>query len=180
MKEGQSIQTLEFVEPSLTGLPEARFFLAAAVACGYRLAGRFPVDDYLDTGTDDLAAVNERLARDPASIRRVVRISFDASVKAAFCPPGGFEQISIAEFRKRWDDAAWQAANLEHPLTYQRALVSQLKAVSTSLRHAQRIRLVKGDRECFLMQNPRGDEKIAADNAQYLEWFRNGLPARTA
>lgn len=178
MTEGQSIHTLEFRETSLTGLPEARFFLAASVACGYRLAGRFPVDDYLDTGTDDLAEFHARLAADPASIRRVVRISYDSTVKATFCPPGGFEQVSISEFRKRWEDTAWMAANPEHPIAYQAALIAQLKSVSTSLRNAGRIRLVKGDRECFLMQNPRRDPKIEADNAQYLEWFRNGLPAK--
>lgn len=167
-----------FDERPALGLPECRFFLASALACGFALESKFPVRDFFDAEGDDLDAFNARLQNDPQSVRRKVTVTFDAAVKAAFCSPAGFEMLTIQEFRQRWDDEAWRKANPEHPISYQWAMMNWLKQAAVSLKDRQSIRLRKGDREAFIMVNASGDPKVAADNAQILEWFRNGLPAK--
>lgn len=170
MKAGQELAILEFREPSLSGAASARAFLAAAKACGFKLAGEHAVDDYLDSQCADLGEFNALLALNPERITRRFRVVFESAKVTFITPRGGQEAIDVNEFRRRWEDMDWMKANTDHPIAFMFALLVQLKSVNGALAARKpRIKLVRGSRECFVPQD--GDP---AKVEELLGYFKNG------
>ncbi|MBL9115514.1 MAG: hypothetical protein JNJ83_10960 [Verrucomicrobiaceae bacterium] len=169
MQQGDEIKVLTFKEPSVKGLPLARFIIAAAIACGFRLSGKFPVDDYLDGRCGDLNEFAEKLKA--GKVERIVRAAFDGTVRASFNVEPCL--MDIYEFREKIEDVEWIKANPEHPVAYQGAFLIQLRSVAQALAGKTRIRLERGDREVYLMQGD--DEDTRQKNEAFLAMFnQNG------
>ena len=107
MKEGSETITLRRAESVSSKLPESRYLIAAALACGFR-----PHDGnwYEDTveGPETLEALKNA---EPEDLKREVSWTLDARSRATFSVSGRTETITFAEFVKRIEDEDWCRAN---------------------------------------------------------------------
>lgn len=162
LREGDKILTLQFAEASLTTpLPACRFLVAAAVAAGLKLMGEQPWLDYI-TGPGTL----EEFATSTDK-RRVIRVSFDARVKASLAG----ETFDARQFRERYEDVAWLKEHNEHPIAYLRAGMERLLGLGNDLKTMKPLlHLHRADRDVYIPQDAP-PEKVH----QLMWWFNHGV-----
>ena len=128
MKQGDTITVVreEDVKPS-----ESRNtrMIAAALASG----GIFASDKaFLDTIEDTQSGP-----------KRTVTWLMDGANKISFDPIPQAEQISIAEFRRRFDSQEWCESNADHPIAYMRAMSEHLNRLLDKIKTMRPMLLIR-------------------------------------
>ena len=138
MRTGQKIVFVRGSEPPLKSRDTA--LVAAALVSGARLLGDKP---FLDT--------IEEVDGEP---RRTTTWSVDGGGELVFRPGFPEERIDFAEFRRRFEDEAWCAANPDHPIAYLRAFADA---------HAELRDQLRGRKPAFLLRKGKRFAVIPQD-----------------
>lgn len=157
-------------EAALSGLPESRLIIAAALACGFRPSGDKWHMDAISTPID---SAPDR-AFEP---HRWCSWAIDETSRAVFVTADGREEITFATFVERFESDAWCKAHPTHPIAYQRETLESLKNLSAQIKgYKPLLHFTRGRREMFLPQrgDPRFDE---AKDAEFRRLFEEGLDA---
>ena len=90
--------------------------------------------------------VDEELEEEPEEIDRRVSWIWDGSQKVKFTPIAAEEEITIQEFRRRFEDLDWIRANPTHPISYMRAFLEQSrKTMEKVIATKPCLRITRGD-----------------------------------
>ena len=144
MRTGQKIIFVRGQEPPLRSRDTA--LVAAALVSGAKFAGDKPLLDTI-----------EEIDGEP---KRAVTWSLDGAGELAFRPSFPAETIDFAEFRRRFEDDAWCAANPDHPIAYLRALADTLADLHSQLRGRKPALLIrKGKRFAVIPQDADPERK---------------------
>lgn len=144
MRTGQKIIFVRGQEPPLQSRDTA--LVAAALVSGAKLAGAKP---FLHT--------LEEVDGEP---RRATTWSMDGGGEIVFRPDFPAETIDFAEFRRRFEDAAWCRDNPDHPIAYLRAFADQWADIREQLRGQKPAFLLrKGKRFAVIPQDADPEKK---------------------
>lgn len=122
-------------------LPAADFLtriVAAAFACGFDLLTSKCFQHHVK--------VDEAADPDPSAEpdRRVTWI-WDGKQKVTFRPIPAAEEITIVEFRRRFEDLEWIQANPDHPISYMRAFLEQSRKTMEKVSGEPALLVIRGD-----------------------------------
>jgi hypothetical protein len=144
MRTGQKIIFVRGHEPPLQSRDTA--LIAAALVSGAKLAGDKP---FLHT-----------LEEADGEPRRTTTWSVDGGGEIVFRPNFPEEALDFAEFRRRFEDAAWCRDNPDHPITYLRAFADTIADLREQLRGQKPAFLLrKGKRFAVIPQDADPERK---------------------
>ena len=144
MRTGQKIIFVRGQEPPLQSRDIA--LIAAALVSGAKLAGDKP---FLHT-----------LEEADGEPRRTTTWSVDGGGEIVFRPNFPEEALDFAEFRRRFEDAAWCRDNPDHPIAYLRAFADTFADLREQLRGQKPAFLLrKGKRFAVIPQDADPERK---------------------
>lgn len=112
---------------------------AAAFACGFDLLTPKCFQNHV--------IVDESDAADDDEPERSVTWIWDGKQTVTFRPIPAEEDVSILEFRRRFEDLAWVEKNPDHPISYMRAFLEQSRKTMAKVSGPPALRIRRGDDE---------------------------------
>lgn len=117
--------------------------VSAAFAAGFDLIGPKYYQHHV--------LIDEDAEEDPdlpePELERSVMWAFRGEQRVTFRPIPAAEEISVQEFRRRFEDLEWVAANPDHPISYMRAFLEQSRKTMTKVSMPPALRIRRGDSE---------------------------------
>lgn len=144
MKEGQSIRFIRgegapLASPTL-GL------VAAALTSGAKFSSEHPLLDTVEEKQGEAA--------------REFAWSFDEGAKVIFRRSFKEEDLTLEEFRSRFENLDWCAQNPDHPIAYMRLMWEKLTDLKTALRQMNPLlKIRRGHSTAFIPADASAEEK---------------------
>ena len=113
--------------------------VAAAFACGFDLLSPKCFQHHV--------MVDESAPDDDDEPDRSVTWIWDGKQTVKFRPIPAEEDISILEFKRRFEDLEWIQANPDHPISYMRAFLEQSRKTMAKVSGPPALRIRRGDDE---------------------------------
>jgi len=103
--------------------------------------------------------VDESAHPDPeAEPKRSVTWIWNGNQKVRFRPNFPEEEITVAEFRRRFEDLEWVAKNPDHPISYMRAFLEQSRKTMAQISGEPALLVIRGDEKVIAPPGATAEE----------------------